>query len=172
MKIWSSSSAKSAGKFCGHWKFNSVFDTYSKVLCLCITSPVIQVSSGRVLCGFVLGRLLLEIFWYPIPAQNLYFHVRSSPTLNYCYYFYFYRRLLDKVSWCIHFLHTSWWRHQSSGSLCKCSTNHSNRMKNSFTQHTCIMLTHHTILPHVKTLDLGFHDTVSSRCVHKFVMLI
>ena len=69
----------------------------------------------------------LKFFWYPIPAQNLYFHVRSSPTLNYCYYFY--RRLLDEVSWCIHFLHKFWWRHRSSGSLCECSTNHSNRMK-------------------------------------------
>ena len=42
---------KHAEKFCGHGKFDVLVDTYLKLLCLWITSPVMQVFSGKVLCG-------------------------------------------------------------------------------------------------------------------------
>ena len=76
--IWSSSYAKNAEKFCGDGKFDVVVDIYLKLLCLWITSPVMQVLSGRVLSGPV---PYLKFIRYPIPDPNLYFHVSSTPSL-------------------------------------------------------------------------------------------
>ena len=66
---------KNAEKFCGHWRFGVSVDTYSKPLCLWITSLVMQVFSGRLDPYFIFLK-------FPISDQYLIFHTRSSPGYN------------------------------------------------------------------------------------------
>ena len=53
--IWSPSYDKNAEKFCSHGKFDVVVDTYTKPLCLWITSPALQMCFGRVVFGPMRG---------------------------------------------------------------------------------------------------------------------